>query len=127
MTLPSLTVIETLNLPETERQFLSVFAGIVQQYPRNRMLLYAWIFCAYVLGATSTDLGGLMGCTDRNIRYVVVEVRQSQVGEGKTGRPVKERAAEESCLPSVTIGLTQYAGLWLLVPEHLRLGTWDLL
>ena len=95
MTLPSLTVIEKLKLPETERQFLSVFAGIVQQYPRNRMLLYAWIFCAYVLGATSTDLGDLMGCTDRNIRYVVAEVRQSQVGEGKTGRPAKERVVGE--------------------------------
>jgi hypothetical protein len=118
MTLPSLATIESLELPAVERQFLSFFADIVQQYPRNRMLLFGWIFCAYVLGASSTDLGELMGCTNRNIRYVVAEVRGSQIGEGKTGRPAKERSTEqgESCLPSVTIGLTRYAGLWLLLP-----------
>ncbi|MCP4451832.1 MAG: hypothetical protein GY809_10250 [Planctomycetes bacterium] len=118
MTLPSLTVIESLALPETERQFLSFFARIVQQYPHNRMLLFAWIFCAYVLDVSSADLGDVLGCTDRNIRYVVAEVRSSQVGEGKTGRPGKGASTEqrESGLPSVTIGLTQYAGLWLLVP-----------
>lgn len=118
MTLPSLTVIESLALPETERQYLSFFAGIVQQYPHNRMLLFAWIFCAYVLDVSSADLGDVLGCTDRNIRYVVAEVRSSQVGEGKTGRPSKGASTEQrgSSLPSVTIGLTRYAGLWLLVP-----------
>jgi hypothetical protein len=118
MTLPSLTVIESLALPETERQFLSFFAGIVQQYPHNRMLLFAWIFCAYVLEVSSADLGDVLGCTDRNIRYVVAEVRGSQVGEGKTGRPSKGTSTEQrkSSRRAVTIGLTQYAGLWLLVP-----------
>ena len=45
MTIPSLAGIERLELPEKERQFLSFFAGIVDQYPHNRMLLFAWIFC----------------------------------------------------------------------------------
>jgi hypothetical protein len=118
MTLPSVTIIERLELPEAERQFLSFFASIVQQYPHNRMLLFGWIFCAYVLGASSAELGGLMGCTDRNIRYVVAEVGQSQVGAGKTGRPAKAACPEPptSAPPAVTIGLTRYAGLWLLVP-----------
>ena len=118
MTLPSLAVIERLELPETEHQFLSYFAGIVSQYPHNRMLLFAWIFCAYVLGVSSTELGNLLGCTDRNIRYVVAEVRDSQVGEGKTGRPGKGTSTEqkETCQPSMTLGLTGYAGLWLLLP-----------
>lgn len=91
MTLPSLTVIESLELPEPEHQFLSFFASLVQQYPRNRMLLFAWIFCAYVLGASSAALGDRLGCTDRNIRYVVAEVGHSQVGAGKTGRPGQRR------------------------------------
>jgi len=118
MTLPSLTVIENLALPEAEGQFLSFFAGIVQQYPHNRMLLFAWIFCAYVLEVSSAELGEVLGCTDRNIRYVVAEVRSSQVGEGKTGRPSKRASIEpgEHSPPSVTMGLTRYAGLWLLVP-----------
>lgn len=118
MTFPSLTVIESLALPKTEREFLSFFAGIVQQYPRNRMLLFAWIFCAYVLGASSLALGELMGCSDRNIRYVVTEVQASQVGAGKTGRPVQETVSEPETVgqPVATLGLTQYAGLWLLVP-----------
>ena len=66
----------------------------------------------------SAELGDVMGCTDRNIRYVVAEVRSSQVGEGKTGRPSQKESSEqrESSLSSVTIGLTRYAGLWLLVP-----------
>ena len=117
MTLPSLAVIERLELPETEYQFLSYFAGIVSQYPHNRMLLFAWIFCAYVLGVSSTELGDLMGCTDRNIRYVVAEVGGSQVGEGKTGRPGTGTSPEqrETCQPSMTLGLTRYAGLWLLL------------
>jgi hypothetical protein len=76
MTLPSLASLERLELPEKERQFLSFFAGIVYQYPHNRMLLFAWIFCAYVLDVSSAELGDVMGCTDRNIRYVVAEVRK---------------------------------------------------
>jgi hypothetical protein len=118
MTLPSLTVIERLALPETERQFLRFFAGLVQQYPRNRMLLFAWIFCAYELGASSLALGELMGCSDRNIRYVVAEVQASQVGAGKTGRPSSGATPEPGATGQqvVTLGLTQYAGLWLLVP-----------
>jgi hypothetical protein len=118
MTFPSLTVIESLELPEPERQFLSFFARIVQQYSHNRMLLFAWIFCAYVLGASSAELGDRLGCTDRNIRYVLAEVRQSQLGTGKTGRPAKGTSPEpqESAPPAVTLGLTRYAGLWLLVP-----------
>jgi hypothetical protein len=47
MTLPSLAAIERLELSEMEHQFLNYFAGIVYQYPHNRMLLFAWIFCAY--------------------------------------------------------------------------------
>ena len=117
MTFPSPVVIEQLDLPETERQFLGFFARIVEQYPHNRMLLYAWIFCAYQVGTTSSRLGDLLGCSDRNIRYVVTEVRHSQIGEGKTGRPPKENGPEQApSVPPTTIGLTQYAGLWLLVP-----------
>lgn len=118
MTLPSVTVIERLELPERECEFLSFFAEIIQQYPHNRMLLFGWIFCAYVLGASGLALGELLGCTDRNIRYVVAQVRASQVGEGKTGRPSSETLGEPgaSGQPTVSLGLTQYAGLWLLVP-----------
>jgi len=115
MTLPTRSAVEALPLPEEERHFLSFFAGIVGQHPRNRMLLYAWIFCAHWLGVSSDALSELMGCTDRNIRYVVAEVRQSQVGEGKTGRPRQDRVAAEPS-PGMLLGVTRYAGLWLLVP-----------
>ncbi|MCX7681040.1 MAG: hypothetical protein N2508_03575 [Anaerolineae bacterium] len=114
MTMPCPTSLDALSISDEARQFLSFFAGIVRQHPRNRILLYAWIFCAHLLGVSSGELGCLMGCSDRNIRYIVAEVRASQVGEGKTGRPRKVNAAEPPSA-TCTLGITRYGGLWLLI------------
>jgi ribosomal protein L32 len=124
MVMPTVAGLETLT--EEDKQFLADFADIVHKYPQNRTLLFAWIFCAYELGVTSYDLGAQLDCTDRNIRYVVAEVRDSRRGEGKTGRPLSQpdvNRVEEFALVEkaeidlpVTIGVTRYGGLWWLVP-----------
>lgn len=115
MALPCPSGFDALPLTDEARQFLSFFAEIIRQHPRNRMLLYAWIFCAHFLGVSSDKLGDLLGCSGRNIRYVVAEVRASQVGEGKTGRPRKADGVE-SPPATHTLGVTRYGGLWLLIP-----------
>jgi hypothetical protein len=119
MIVPGTETIEvaTSTLPEPSRVFLIQFLQIVREYPRNRMLLFAWIFCAYELGVSTRVLGEWLSCTDRNIRYTLAEVRSSQRGEGKTGRPPNEETREciETGAP-VTLGLTRFAGLWALVP-----------
>jgi len=116
-------ITECLELPaglaEREQTFLSVYWEIVSQYPHNRTLLYAWIFCAYELGLSSLEVGQMLGCSDRNIRYILAEVKTSQRGEGKTGRPAKA-AAPEGNSEATAIGLTRFGGLWLLLPFILQ-------
>ena len=87
----------------------------MRKYPHNRILLFAWIFCAYEFGVSTRLLGDRLRCTDRNIRHILTEVRSSQRGEGKTGRPPKKQATTEES-EAVTIGVTRFGGLWLLVP-----------
>jgi len=113
--LPDTTDIEALDIPEEDRQFLVFFWRFIERYPHNRILLFAFIFCAHELGASTLDLGEQLQCTDRNIRYILAKVRASRRGEGKTGRPPgKREEAEET--QSGTIGITSFGGLWALVP-----------
>jgi len=118
MVLPEITDIGRLDIPEEGKQFLVFFRRFVERYPHNRVLLFAFIFCAYELGASTLVLGEQFQCTDRNIRYILAEVRASRCGEGKTGRPPGKREAEET--EPVTIGITDLGGLWALVPWILR-------
>jgi hypothetical protein len=117
MVIPNAAAMETLDLAEESKQFLIFFRRFVEKYPHNRMLLFAFIFCAHELGASTLELGERLQCTDRNIRYILTEVKASQRGEGKTGRPLTQR--EEGMNPEtgpITIGLTRFGGLWALVP-----------
>ena len=118
MILPEAKDIQTLDVDKSAKEFLCFFLAIVRKYPQNRMLLFAWIFCAYELGVSTRLLGGRLRCAARNIRYILAEVRSSQRGEGKTGRPPKKQAttAETEKDEAVTIGVTHFGGLWLLVP-----------
>jgi|GEM_PF-2823302 len=113
----NIKAVEAPGLPASDLDFLNRFLDIVRQHPHNRILLFAWVFCAHYLGLSSTQLGQLLGCTDRNVRYILAEVRHSQQGEGKTGRPRRQASSPTGASsPPVSIGLTRWAGLWLLVP-----------
>lgn len=114
--MPSIKEVQTFPIDEKGNAFLKEFLVIVQKYPHNRMLLFAWIFCAYELGFSSEQLGQQLSCTGRNVRYILEEVRASQRGEGKTGRPPKREEDEATDGETTTIGITRYGGLWLLVP-----------
>ena len=109
--------LETADLLAPDQVFLNRFLDIVRQHPHNRTLIFAWVFCAHHLGLSSTELGPQLGCTERNVRYILAEVRDSQRGEGKTGRPRQQgpSPADDQEQP-VTVGLTCWGGLWLLVP-----------
>ena len=119
----NIKAVEAPELPAPDLVFLNRLLDIVRQHPHNRMLLFAWVFCAHHLGLSSAELGPHLGCTDRNVRYILAEVRSSQQGEGKTGRPRRLELGEfespcppRDASPAVTIGLTRWGGLWLLLP-----------
>jgi hypothetical protein len=112
---PEVEDLRRLDIDERTKEFLCCFLAIVRKYPHNRILLFAWIFCAYEFGVSTRLLGDRLRCTDRNIRHILTEVRSSQRGEGKTGRPPKKQATTEES-EAVTIGVTRFGGLWLLVP-----------
>jgi len=118
MMLPEAKDIRALYISESAETFLCTFLAIVRKYPQNRILLFAWIFCAYELGVTTHLLGDKLQCTPRNIRYILAEVRSSRRGEGKTGRPPNEPKdiTKTSDDGGITLGITQFGGLWLLVP-----------
>ena len=86
---PEVEDLRRLDIDERTKEFLCCFLAIVRKYPHNRILLFAWIFCAYEFGVSTRLLGDRLRCTDRNIRHILTEVRSSQRGEGKTGRPSK--------------------------------------
>ena len=114
--MPSVKEVQKFPIEENSNSFLQEFLGIVQKYPNNRMLLFAWIFCANELGFSSEQLGQHLNCTGRNVRYILEEVRASQRGEGKTGRPRQREEDEATEDEAIKIGVTRYGGLWLLVP-----------
>jgi hypothetical protein len=49
MMLPEAKDIRSLDIDESAETFLCIFLAIVRKYPQNRILLFAWIFCAYEL------------------------------------------------------------------------------
>ena len=57
MILPEAKDIQTLDVDKSAKEFLCFFLAIVRKYPQNRMLLFAWIFCAYELGVSTRLLG----------------------------------------------------------------------
>lgn len=117
MVVPAIIEIEALAMPEEDKQFLISFRRFIDKHPYNRILLFAYIFCASELGFSTSVLGEQFQCTDRNIRYILAEVRESRRGEGKTGRPPgtgKRTESERTC--GITIGITSFGGLWCLVP-----------
>ncbi len=118
MILPEAKDVQVLDSDESAKGFLCSFLAIVRKYSQNRILLFAWIFCAYELGVSTRLLGNELQCTPRNIRYILDEVKSSRRGEGKTGRPPKEQtdATETTDDEVVTIGVTRFGGLWLLAP-----------
>ena len=118
MILPEAKDIQALGIDESAKEFLCSFLAIIRKYSQNRILLFAWIFCAYDIGVSTRLLGNRLCCTARNIRYILTEVETSQRGEGKTGRPSKKQTttAETEKDKAVTIGMTHFGGLWLLAP-----------
>jgi hypothetical protein len=118
MVLPEAKDIQALEIDESTEVFLCTFLAIVRKYPQNRILLFAWIFCAYELDVSTRLLGNKLQCTSRNIRYILAEVRSSRRGEGKTGRPLNEPedTPETADDEGFTLGITRFAGLWLVVP-----------
>ncbi len=114
--LPTTEQMSTLPIETESKQALIWLLQVLHEHPQNRMMIFAWIFCLHQVGLSSEGIGQQLNCTGRNIRYIVAEVNQSQIGEGKTGRPARETQPENESEEIITIGVTRYAGLWLLLP-----------
>ena len=50
---PEVKDLRRLDIDERTKKFLCCFLAIVRKYPHNRILLFAWIFCAYEFGVST--------------------------------------------------------------------------
>jgi hypothetical protein len=114
ITIPSPTAVSKLGLAEPKQQVAETLLDVLQAHPQNRILLLATIYVLHYLGASQQRTAALFGCTTRAVRYIDSEVKASQRGEGKAGRPV--RSTVPTATAPRTLCYSVYAGLWLLLP-----------
>ena len=108
------TAVSELALSEAKQQVAETLLEVLQAHPQNRILLLATVYVLQYLGASQQRTAALFGCTTRAIRYINSEVKASQCGEGKTGRPIK--SGEVATQSPLTLCYSIYAGFWLLLP-----------
>ena len=114
ITIPSSAAASKLELAGPKQQVAETLLDVLRAHPQNRILLLATIYVLHYLGARQKQTAELFGCTTRAIRYINREVKASQRGEGKTGRPVQPTTP--TATGPRTLCYSIYAGLWLLLP-----------
>ncbi len=103
------------EVDDEQRVVLRVLLEVLTQYPESRILLWATLFVFQHIGIPQKELAQWFGCSSRNLRYINHAVRTTRRGDGKTGRPRREKE-KASFSKATSVGYSAYAGLWLLVP-----------